>query len=53
MADKDAWHTFLSGYRSLNQSASENCLRNVGTSGVGSRGGGGGVGDGVGILGLG
>lgn len=51
--------TFLSGYRSLNQAASANCLRNVGTSGVGSGGRGSGVGvlgrrgGGVGVLGLG
>ena len=46
--------TFLSGHKSLNHSISANCLRNVGTSGEGSRGGGGGGGGGgVGVLGRG
>lgn len=56
--------TFLSGYSSLNQAASANCMRNVSISGLGSRcgsgvgalekrGGGVGFGGGVGVLGLG
>lgn len=50
---------FSSGYRSINQAAPANCLRNVGTSGVGSgRESSAGVpgwwgGGGVGVLGLG
>lgn len=52
----------MSGYRSLNQAASANCLRNDSISGLGSRCGsgvgvllkrGGGVGGGVGVLGSG